>query len=82
MLKSIWFNFPPIYKPKKINSAPVIQLNIKYNFLYLNKLIYQNIRRVGPKQSLKIIGNAGKAFPGRQTFGRKQGALTMRNQED
>ena len=33
-------------------------------------------------QGLKSIGNTGTAFPGRQTVGRKEEAIIMRNQED
>jgi hypothetical protein len=32
-------------------------------------------------QGLKSIGNAGMAFPGRQTSGRKEEALLMKNEE-
>ena len=34
------------------------------------------------EQGLKSIGNMGTPFPGREPFGRKEGAFLMKNQED
>ena len=42
----------------------------------------ENIELKVVTQGLKSIGNTGTVFPGGQTFGRKGGAFTEKNQED
>ena len=78
---NVFFLFFMYFQFSKKIVDQIFKCNIVLIERYISKCILTNIIFVIP-QGLKSIGNMGTAFPGREQFDRKEGASSMRNQED